>query len=134
MIASRLAQALLVLDSRTLQRAIECVAVLKLSKRQEYPMNIPNTMLRAAMTSVLALSATSFTASAIAANEHANDEQCAGLVKAGKNECATANNGCRGHVEKDKDPMAWIYVPKGTCERIVGARVVVVTDPSITNK
>ena len=72
-------------------------------------MNIPNTMLRAAMTSVLALSATSFTASAIAANEHANDEQCAGLVKAGKNDCATANNGCRGHVEKDKDPMAWIY-------------------------
>jgi hypothetical protein len=26
--------------------------------------------------------------------------------------------------------MAWIYLPKGTCERIAGAHVVKVTDPT----
>ena len=57
-------------------------------------------------------------------------EQCAGLVKAGKNDCATNTNACHGHVEKDASPEAWIYLPKGTCERLVGTRVVKVVDPS----
>jgi len=26
--------------------------------------------------------------------------------------------------------MAWIYLPKGTCERIVGGRIVHVNDPT----
>jgi len=29
-------------------------------------------------------------------------------------------NACHGHVEKDATADAWIYLPKGTCERIVG--------------
>jgi uncharacterized membrane protein len=57
-------------------------------------------------------------------------EQCAGIVKAGKNDCATTTNACHGHVEKDSSPEAWIYLPKGTCERLAGARVVKVVDPS----
>jgi uncharacterized membrane protein len=93
-------------------------------------MNTPNTLLRAALTSLVAMSAASFVSSALAADDHANDEQCAGVIKAGKNDCATATNACHGHVEKDADPMAWIYVPKGTCEKISGARVVVANDPT----
>jgi uncharacterized membrane protein len=93
-------------------------------------MNKSNQMLRAAMTSLLALGTASFVASAVAADTHAGEEQCAGVIKAGKNDCATANNACHGHVEKDADPMAWIYVPKGTCEKIAGARVVHVVDPT----
>ena len=75
-------------------------------------------------------------AGALAANTsvHADDkpqmEQCAGIVKAGKNDCATTTNACHGHVEKDSSPEAWIYLPKGTCERLAGARVVKVVDPS----
>lgn len=57
-------------------------------------------------------------------------EQCAGVIKAGKNDCATSRNACHGHVLVDADPEAWIYVPKGTCERIVGARIVDVVDPT----
>jgi uncharacterized membrane protein len=57
-------------------------------------------------------------------------EQCAGIVKAGKNDCATTANACHGHVETDANPMAWVYLPKGTCERLVGAHVVHVEDPS----
>lgn len=63
------------------------------------------------------------------ADEHGM-EQCAGVVKAGKNDCATSTNACHGHVTEDANPEAWIYVPVGTCDRIVGARVVQVADPT----
>lgn len=91
-------------------------------------MSTNRTAVRLAMTSVLALSATAFVATASAADE--DKEQCAGIIKAGKNDCATATNACHGHVETDANPNAWIYVPKGTCERLVGGRVVHVTDPT----
>ncbi len=45
-------------------------------------------------------------------------EKCYGIVKAGLNDCFTANNSCAGTVTKDNLPAAWIYVPKGTCKRI----------------
>jgi uncharacterized membrane protein len=57
-------------------------------------------------------------------------EQCAGVIKAGKNDCATSTNACHGHVKVDSNPEAWIYVPKGTCSKIVGARIVNVVDPT----
>ena len=88
------------------------------------------TTLRLAITSVLALSGAAFATSVMAADENADNEQCAGIIKAGKNDCATATNACHGHVEVDANPNAWIYVPKGTCERLVGGRVVQVTDPT----
>jgi uncharacterized membrane protein len=89
-----------------------------------------NSMLKAVLGGAIALSATVVTSTAFAADEHEGMEQCAGVVKAGKNDCATAKNACHGHVESNSDPMAWIYVPKGTCERIVGAHLVKVTDPT----
>ncbi len=81
----------------------------------------------AAVSSLLAvgLGATALTA---AADSH--QEQCAGVIKAGKNDCATSKNACHGHVTTDADPEAWIYVPKGTCAKIAGARVVKVADPT----
>ena len=86
--------------------------------------------LRAAITGLLAAAAVTGTGAAFATDEHANEEQCAGVIRAGQNDCATKNNACHGHVTTDGDPMAWIYVPKGTCERIAGARVVKVVDPT----
>lgn len=53
-----------------------------------------------------------------------DNEKCAGVVKAGKNDCATATNSCAGSATKDGQKDAWIYVPKGTCEKIVGGVVV----------
>jgi uncharacterized membrane protein len=48
-------------------------------------------------------------------------EKCYGIAKAGKNDCAsTGNNSCGGSSKLDRDPKAWIYVPAGYCERIVG--------------
>jgi len=57
-------------------------------------------------------------------------EQCAGIIKAGKNDCATSTNACHGHVTTDSNPEAWVYLPQGTCDRLVGARVVKVVDPT----
>jgi uncharacterized membrane protein len=48
-------------------------------------------------------------------------EKCYGVVKAGKNDCATATSSCAGTVKKDGQKDAWISVPKGTCEKIIGA-------------
>ncbi len=48
-------------------------------------------------------------------------EKCYGIVKAGKNGCQTANSSCAGTSRRDMQGDAWVYVPAGTCERIVGA-------------
>jgi uncharacterized membrane protein len=48
-------------------------------------------------------------------------EKCYGIAKAGRNDCAsTGNNSCGGSSKVNSDPKAWIYVPAGYCERIVG--------------
>jgi uncharacterized membrane protein len=86
-----------------------------------------HTVLRAAMASLFAMGAVSTATSALAADDR---EQCAGVVKAGKNDCATSTNACHGHVATDGNAEAWIYVPKGTCDRIAGARIVHVKEPA----
>lgn len=91
-------------------------------------MSTKTSLIRLTVTSVLALAGAAVVTPASAADD--DKEQCAGIIKAGKNDCATATNACHGHVESDANPMAWIYLPKGTCERLVGARVVKVNDPS----
>ena len=48
-------------------------------------------------------------------------EKCYGAARAGKNDCFTARNSCGGTTKADAQRDAWIYVPKGTCEKIVGA-------------
>ncbi len=46
-------------------------------------------------------------------------EKCYGVTKAGKNDCQTANSSCAGTSRRDAQGDAWVYVPKGTCERLV---------------
>ena len=50
-------------------------------------------------------------------------EKCFGIAKAGKNDCQTAASACAGTSKRDNQTDAWIYVPKGTCDKIVGASV-----------
>jgi uncharacterized membrane protein len=90
-------------------------------------------LLKLAVSSLIAGGALAANTSALAANEPGM-EQCAGIIKAGKNDCATSTNACHGHVTTDANPEAWIYVPAGTCERLVGARVVKVDDPTPKKK
>ncbi len=47
-------------------------------------------------------------------------EKCYGIVKAGMNDCATATASCASSATKDKQKDAFIFLPKGVCEKIVG--------------
>ena len=47
-------------------------------------------------------------------------EKCYGIVKAGKNDCQTANSSCAGTSKRDNQGDAWIYMPAGSCEKLVG--------------
>lgn len=47
-------------------------------------------------------------------------EKCAGIAKAGMNDCGANGHGCAGQAEVDGDKNEWIYVPEGTCDKIVG--------------
>ncbi len=51
-------------------------------------------------------------------------EKCAGIAKAEKNDCGTSKHSCAGQASKDGDKEEWIYVPTGTCEKIVNGSIV----------
>lgn len=53
-------------------------------------------------------------------------EKCYGVVKAGKNDCASAKVGshsCAGGATIDGDKNEWILVPSGICKRLVNGEV-----------
>ncbi|MBS1246693.1 MAG: rane protein [Proteobacteria bacterium] len=62
----------------------------------------------------------STTAQAAGAVVCAEQERCYGIAKAGKNDCATSSSGCSGTAKQDNLKDAWIYVPKGTCQKVAG--------------
>ncbi len=81
-------------------------------------MKINNTAVTAAMTGVLALGL-QVAEPALAGKP--GMEKCAGIVKAGMNDCGTSSHSCAGEAKVDGSPEEWIYVPTGTCQKIVGA-------------
>lgn len=70
-----------------------------------------------AISAALAMGLSSASSAALAAGDM---EKCYGVVKTGKNDCGTKTHACAGQASKDSDPAEWIYVPKGTCDKIVG--------------
>ena len=85
-------------------------------------MNTPkSSLVRGTLASLIAvgLGATSMTALA----SKGDTEKCAGIVKAGKNDCGTSKSACAGTATVDRDAEAWILVPTGTCERIAGGKL-----------
>lgn len=52
-------------------------------------------------------------------------EKCAGIAQAGKNDCGVKGvHKCGGKAKKSNDPNEWVYVPKGTCAKITGGKVI----------
>jgi len=49
-------------------------------------------------------------------------EKCYGVVKAGKNDCGSADgkHACAGMAKTDKDPNEWTILPEGLCEKLTG--------------
>ncbi len=78
-------------------------------------------IIRGAMAGLLALGVVAASGQALAAK--GDMEKCAGIAKAGKNDCGTAKSSCAGTAKVDNDSEAWVLVPKGTCEKIAGGMV-----------
>jgi uncharacterized membrane protein len=67
-----------------------------------------------------ALALASSAGPALSADQPAESEKCFGVVKAGANDCETATNSCAGTSVEDGQGDAWVLVPKGLCEKLVG--------------
>ncbi len=77
-----------------------------------------NHMLSAAIGTLLVLGM----ASANAADKNMGMEKCFGVAKAGKNDCSSnkSAHACAGQAVKNSDPMDFVAVPKGTCDKLAG--------------
>ena len=80
-------------------------------------------VIRSAIATLLAVGLAAVGSNAFAKDDKANMEKCAGIAKAGKNDCGTSKHACAGQAKADGGEE-WVYVPKGTCEKIVGGMVV----------
>ena len=70
-------------------------------------------------TAVAAAVGASF-AVAPAAAEDKKMEKCYGVAKAKANDCQTATTSCAGTSKVDGQKDAWVLVPAGLCDRLVG--------------
>lgn len=77
-----------------------------------------NTLLSSAIAGTLSLGLAAGDATAA---EKTPLEKCYGISKAGKNDCQTSSSACAGTAKKDGQKDAWIFIPKGSCDKIVGA-------------
>lgn len=51
-------------------------------------------------------------------------EKCYGIAKAGLNDCTTNTASCAGSSTHDKQADAYLLLPAGTCEKIVGGSLI----------
>ncbi|MHB1333082.1 MAG: BufA1 family periplasmic bufferin-type metallophore [Sulfuriferula sp.] len=85
-------------------------------------MNKHDILVQSAVASLLAFGSMAIAAPAVAADA-AKMEQCYGIAKAGKNDCAGGKgsaNTCAGTAKKDSQKDSFVLLPKGTCAKIVG--------------
>ena len=70
---------------------------------------------------VAAAMTAAMTAGTMSTVQAADMEKCYGVAKAGKNDCAAGpGTSCAGTSTKDGQKNAWMLVPKGTCDKLVG--------------
>jgi uncharacterized membrane protein len=80
-------------------------------------------LIKSAIASILILTTTDSLAISSSALATPETEKCYGIVKAGMNDCQTATASCAGSAKKDQQSDAFIFLPKGTCNKIVGGRL-----------
>jgi len=97
-------------------------------------MSTSNTLLAATVASLVTLGLSS-TALAVP-NQPESWEKCAGIAKAGKNDCGAldGSHGCSGQSTVDKLDSEWVYVPQGSCEKISGGIIAAVKPAKVAAK
>lgn len=78
-----------------------------------------------AISSILAIGVLTATSANAVPNQPTAWEKCAGITKAGKNDCGALNgsHNCAGQATTDNNDDEWVYLPKGTCDKIIGGVV-----------
>ena len=80
-----------------------------------------NTIISTAIAGALLVGISSLPPTAVAGKP--GFEKCQGIAKKGMNDCGTSKHSCAGQAAKDGDAEEWVYVPEGTCKKIVGGKV-----------
>lgn len=103
---------------------------------KEYVFMKKSKVVKVSAAGVVALAATSVATVTEAHAAKPGMEKCYGVVKAGMNdcgsaghscasagrhECASEKHGCAGMAKRDKDLSEWVYLPKGTCDKLAGS-------------
>jgi len=83
-------------------------------------MNKRQVLIATAVAAALSIPLTSMAQYGPAPKPQYTAEKCYGVAKAGKNDCQTSNSSCAGTSKRDNQGDAWIYMPAGTCGKIVG--------------
>lgn len=60
-------------------------------------------------------------------------EKCAGVVKAGLNDCASEEHICAGMNSDDGNETDWLWLPTGTCKKIAGAHLINIKKANVEN-
>ncbi|WP_299945854.1 DUF2282 domain-containing protein [uncultured Microbulbifer sp.] len=83
-----------------------------------------------AIAGILALSGATQTLAGVP-DQPSKWEKCAGIAKAGQNDCGAldGSHDCASQAKRDNMDTEWVYVPQGTCKKITGG-VVKATKPA----
>ena len=86
-------------------------------------MKAKQTLINSTIAGIIALGVTT-TAQAVP-DQPQNWEKCAGIAKAGKNDCGSLDekHSCAGMAKETNSKNEWVYVPEGTCTKIAGGVV-----------
>ncbi len=84
-----------------------------------------NKTLNTLLAGAVALTIAGAASNASAADGHGTkdgQEKCYGVVKAGMNDCASADgkHGCAGMASMDASPNEWVSLPSGVCDKLAG--------------
>jgi uncharacterized membrane protein len=79
-----------------------------------------NVLVASAMAVALSLAVEAAAQSGPAPVPKFEHEKCYGIAKAGKNDCQTTSSSCAGTSKRNSQGDAWVYVPKGSCDKLVG--------------
>ncbi|MFT4058296.1 MAG: DUF2282 domain-containing protein [Legionella sp.] len=82
-------------------------------------MSTRDKLVQSVVSAFLVLAATNTSAAADSKDTPAM-EKCYGVAKMGMNDCATATASCAGSATKDKQKDAFLFMPKGLCQKLVG--------------
>jgi uncharacterized membrane protein len=84
-------------------------------------MNTARVLIASAVAAALSITVTAGAQGGPAPKPKYDFEKCYGIAKAGKNDCETRSSSCAGTSKRNGQGDAWVYVPKGTCEKIVNS-------------